>query len=300
MILRADNRLEQVAEELLIFAPYATSISQLSEMIKGSRSSVYRAFRITRYLKERVNELLGSKAQEVPPILSETKKKIITIPKSKRQKSVSKDEKVSQIKISDIKGDRDFEKVIEVEVPRASCQFYKTHHTPHQRIEKSKKICRLVMKGYTVNEACEIYGLGKSTFHYWVRTFPKIKAMYEQAMNIFKDYREDEFLFRSHKALERRLKPQVIPEITKIGIPDENGKITTHTVIEKTYTREPCIRAILQVLTKLCPDKFGTERERAKAAKKNNPDDVDYSLRVKSTEELEEELRRLNAELKTA
>ncbi len=298
--MRADNRLEQVAEEVLIFAPYAISISQLSEMIKGSRSSIYRVFKGSKRLKQMVKEILGSKAQEAPPTLTEIKKKIISIPKSKRKKSVSEDKEVSQLKISDIKGDREIERVVEVKVLRTTFQFHKTHHKPHQRIEKSLEICRLIIKGYTVIEACEIYELGKSTFHYWVRTFPDVKAMYDQAKNIFNAYREDEFLFRSYEALERKLKPQVITEINRIGMPDKNGKIITHTVIEKTYMREPCVKAILKVLTTLCSDTFGTERERAKAAKNNNPDVIDYSLRLKSTEELEEELKRLDAELKTA
>jgi len=244
-----------------------------------------------------VNEMLGSKSQEAPPTLTETKKKVVSVPKSKRKKSVSDDEETSQIKKSDIKGDRENEKIVEVEVPRTTFQFHKTHHTPHQRMEKSQEICRLIIKGYTVIEACEIHRLGKSTFHYWVRSFLDVKSMYDQAKNIFNAYREDEFLFRSYEALERRLKPQVITEITKIGVPDKNGKITLIKVIEKTYTREPCIKAILKVLTTLCSDTFGTEREREKAAKNNNPDDVDYSLRGKSTEELEEELQRLDAEL---
>lgn len=297
--MRSDNRLEQVAEELLIFAPYATSISQLSEMIKGSRNSVYRAFKITKHLKARVNELLGSKSQEVPPTLTETKKRIVSIPKSMRQKVVSKDEKVSQIKISDIKGDRENEKVVEVELPRTSYQFYKKHHTTHQRMEKSLEICRLVMKGYTVIEACEIHELGKSTFYYWVRKYADIKSMYHHAIDIFKSCQQDEFLFRAYNGLEEKLKSKPMTETTKTGIPDKNGKIKTQSVTQKTYTREPCIRAIFKFLTTHCSDTFGTEREREKAAKKTNYDDVDYSLRMKTDEELEEELRKLDAELKT-
>lgn len=294
-MIRADNRLEQVKEEVLLFAPYTTSILQLSNLIKGSRSSIYRTFKRNRYLKIRVEQLLGSKSDEVPPTLIKSKKKIVSILKSKSKEVVSESENKSQVRISDFKGDRENEKVIEEIVLRTDLELNKIHHKPQQRIEKSLEVCRLIAKGYPVYQACEINELGNSTFYSWTRKYPDVKSIYNEAVEIFQAYKEDEFLMRSYTELEKQLKEREVTITEKIGVPNKSSKITTQTIIQSTHTKQPDLKAIFKVLTTLCSDTFGTEREREKA-KQNEYNSVEYSLRIKSTQELEDELKKLNSE----
>ena len=288
---RADNRLEQVKEELILFAPYATSISHLSKLIKGSRSSIYRVFRSDRKSKERVFQMLKSKEGQTPPLLTNTKKKIVLKTETRKIRGVS-------IKITETNASKEDLEVIEVEVVRMDNEFFKTHHTPQQRIDKSLEICRLALKDYPISEACEICNLGVSTFFNWIKRFAEVKAMYIEVKEIITRDKDDNLKMLSYIALEKQLQERIITTIEKIAIVDKNGKITTHRVIEKIINKEPNLRAIWKVLSTQRPEIYGTEREREKAKEKKS-DDTDGSLRVKTTEELEQELLELEEKLKS-
>lgn len=284
-----DGTVKKTIKVLATYAPNFKTIAQLCRDKGLSRATVYRVFKQHPEVKESIEEILGTDIVETPK--RETPKIII---KKKKKKAVSKN--TSHKTVSKTK--RTSEPVTVTYHPKDSVL---PPLGKDDRVRLGSQVCDLLRTGATIKQACDIVGVGWSTFYAWSSPthalyVQEVAEMKAEALASFNRMYDDEIVIIARNALQKIAEGTEVTQVTKTGRVDKKGDIKAHTVRQDTKKMAPNFSAAKFILEKAEAKKFGTPEERRDAERVKDLS-LDYTHRTKTLEELEEEERELKKKL---
>ncbi len=303
-----------VIEDLMVFAPYFKTKNDLIDHCVGSRTTAFKVMREDPDLHSTILKVLGTKIGGKLPISTATikhassivdkiplkTKKLADATEVRTKRKYTKRKQAAEEVITEEVHDEGPTDAIHVPYSGTSSKgaYITREATTEEKLALGTQICELISFGETIEEACHIKDIQAINFFRWRQSIPELEERYKTAVDAFYTQHHENFVMLAHKGLHRHLTEREVVLTTKVGRANKQGVVKVTSVRSQTKVIEPSLVAIVKVLSTMESNKFGSEKERSFDRNSDN-DNVDYSLRPKSIEDLENELALLNgADLK--